>query len=99
MRKQRRRRRGPIGSGRIRIKLARLLSEELGRDVFPENIWEQNHNAFYGQISCARWGWTWREPGFSFNSSGSCWDTMSECVKKGIILDDENGIKVAISKE
>lgn len=92
---KRRRRRGPVGSGRTRIKLALLLSEALGTPVYPEDIWEQNHHPSFGGEGCSRWGWKWRVPGQSWPNQGACWDRMGTCVRRGFTLHDEDGITVA----
>jgi len=96
-REKRRRRRGAKGTGRTRIRLAEMLTEALGYPVYPENIWEQNHNASYGGEGFCRWGWraTKGLPETPWAREGSCWDTMGECVRNGFTLHWEDFVHVA----
>lgn len=64
--------------GRIRIKLAKMLTELLGRTVQPEDIWDNNYPEAR-MVDAARWGACLT--GGHIHS----WDTMNECVRKGIV--------------
>jgi hypothetical protein len=52
---RRKRRRKSDGPGRIRIKLAELLSKELNVEIRPEDIWQNNYPAAKWLDLC-RWG-------------------------------------------
>jgi hypothetical protein len=91
----RRRRRKSDGPGRTRIKLAKILSEELGVEVLPENIWQNNYPAAKW-LDLARWGVDANIPGLGNNVNVHSWDTMGEIVKKGvaIVSRESTGIEV-----
>jgi hypothetical protein len=88
-------RRGQNGPGRTRIKLAALLSKELGLVIEPEDIWDNNYPAAKW-LDLARWGVDARPPGKAFKINVHSWDTMGEIVKKGVavVSRDHCGIEV-----
>jgi hypothetical protein len=66
--------------GRVRIKLAAMLSRELGVPVIPEELWVQNP-AYSRLWGCALWG------GFTSNRRSLCsWSRMSDCLKYGFTI-------------
>jgi hypothetical protein len=81
----RRRRRKSDGPGRTRIKLAELLERELGVQVRPEDIWQNNYPAAKWLDLC-RWGVEARQPGLKITANVHSWDTMGEILKKGLAV-------------
>jgi hypothetical protein len=76
--------------GRTRIKLAKMLTELLGRPVNPTDIWDNNYPEAR-MVDAARWGAYL--PGGHIHS----WDTMGDCVKKGIEASPRSGGEMEIS--
>lgn len=72
-------------AGRTRIRLAKLLSDKLGYEVSPYDLWYQEGSNRWADG--ARWGFTVSKPCFVSPCPGTqvaCWDTMTVCVRHGI---------------
>jgi hypothetical protein len=90
-----RRRRRSDGPGRTRIKLAELLSKELGVEVRPEAIWQNNYPAAKW-LDLARWGVPVNIPGLGKNVNVHSWDTMGEIVKNGVAIVSRESIGIEV---
>lgn len=71
--------------GRIRTKLAQMLEEWLAaRGIYevvdPRDIWQQPPCDRGPKCDYATWGWSSGQGGTEISS----WNTMTECVKRGI---------------
>lgn len=69
--------------GRIREKLAEMLSEQIGRPVHAVDIWRQSprHIRFYGAA-------VWGADTYTGKSSICSWDTMTDCVRHGFSVEE-----------
>lgn len=79
--------------GRVRIRLWELLQEAGFSIPGPEDFWMQE-GAYRGmRMDLARWGADWK--GLTLDKSHVAhhtifsWDTMTECVKLGIVFSDD----------
>lgn len=72
--------------GRIREKLAEMLTKQLGREVHAVDIWRQSprHIRFYGAA-------VWGADTYTGKSSICSWSTMTECVTRGFTFEDCRG--------
>lgn len=70
--------------GRIREKLAEMLTSQIGREVHAVDIWKQSprHIRFYGSA-------VWGADTYAGKSSICSWDTMTECVRYGFEVEKD----------
>jgi len=85
-----RRRRGP---GRIRIKLSEIIKDALGCQCDPQDIWQNNYPAAKW-LDLARWGVDCRFAEGLKNVHS--WDTMSDCVNRGIVIVDKDLFSIEV---
>ena len=73
------------GIGRVRLRLAAMLSVELGKFVPPEDI-TPRLGAWRTRVGLdvCRWEGRLPWPGYKEGAPVMCWDTMSECVRFGV---------------
>lgn len=90
--------------GKTRIALARLLEEKLRASeslpllsIEPEDLWIQEGAYRNSNWDLARWGCDVRFSGKYFKVYS--WDTMTECVKKGIEVMPPSGSKDHFERE
>jgi hypothetical protein len=69
--------------GRVREKLAEMLTKALGTPVHAVDIWRQSprHIRFYGAA-------VWGADTYQGKRSICSWDTMSDCVRRGFTVED-----------
>lgn len=75
------------GIGKIRIKMAKLLSKELGVLIQPHEIWIQLPVYRTRYWDCALWG-----SNIAGIGSLCSWSKMTDCVRYGFIIDKAKGI-------
>src|SRR4051812_23109553 len=78
--------------GKVRKKLADMLSEALGIPVLPDEIWDNNYPLGH-YLDLARWGSN--VPNGNSGVQVYSWDTMTECVRNGFTL-AEDGISIEV---
>lgn len=68
--------------GRIREKLAEMLTKQIGKEVHAVDIWRQSprHIRFYGSA-------VWGADTYTGKSSICSWSTMTECVRHGFTVE------------
>jgi hypothetical protein len=76
--------RRPARPGRIREKLAALLTEATGRPFYARNIWGAEGYWRRASIDCYRWSAAADDRGPILDS----YDTMTECARCGIEFSD-----------
>jgi hypothetical protein len=77
------------GAGRVRKRLAKVLSEHFKTEVNPDEIWE-NRN-----MDLARWGVWAKVDGRLYNIHS--WSTMGTVIKEGVaeVYRDETAIEIS----
>jgi len=80
--------------GKTRIKLAAMLTEQLGFAVAPTDFWLQDPTHLRAQWDCAAWGADVKFTDADFVAHTICsFDSMTECVRNGFtVIHDERGI-------
>jgi hypothetical protein len=88
----------PLKGRTIKERLAEALTEKLGHEVNPTDLWVQF--PALGPEGGARWGW---EPNYHYVPREAqrvvSWDTMRDCLRWGFTLPVEGGYLRADSNE
>jgi hypothetical protein len=87
----------PRRPGRVRCRIAALLSKELGMEVRPEVIWVQRGIYSHATTDAVKWGAHVPVPGTLGTVPVFSWDTMTDCLRQGFHLrrDDTSGVEVS----
>lgn len=70
--------------GKVRQKLAKVLKDQLGITVAPEDLWTQE--GFYRNWNhdLARWGCSHAIMADGSTTAIASWDTMTDCARYGV---------------
>lgn len=82
--------------GSTRRKLAEILSAKFGAPFRAEDIWQQ-YPVYVRWWGCALWGAVSYHPGGSTHLSVASWDTMTNCVKHGIVYTRYSALDIEVS--
>lgn len=88
----------PLKGLRIKERLAEVLAEKLGCEVYEDQFWLQPPGCAKVYLGIARWGWD-PDDRRAVSKRVASFDTMRDCLRFGFDLEDEGGYLCATSRE